>query len=108
MAMYVYATDGRPVGFRFGNFVHDMDGSPLGRILGTHVYRFDGSYVAELYKDSVVAKPVFSPKQIAPTPSPPMAEPPAPGNPRRGVVDYGYADMFDALRTTAAADDEAA
>ena len=48
MAMYVYSTEGEPVGFVFGTDIYDLDGAPLGRIVGCRVHRFDGSYVGEV------------------------------------------------------------
>lgn len=97
MAMYIYQTDGYPVGFRFSNFIHDMGGRPLGRILGTHVYRIDGSYVGELFKETVVAKPTVNPRPIQPIAPPAAVRAPGPSFRRRGLVDYGYRDVFHLL-----------
>lgn len=97
MAMYIYQTDGHPVGFRFSNFIHDMGGRPLGRILGTHVYRIDGSYVGELFKETVVAKPTVNPRSIQPVSPPPAVPAPGASFRRRGLVDYGYRDVFHLL-----------
>lgn len=97
MAMYIYRTDGLPVGFQFSNFIHDLEGTPLGRILGTHVYRLDGSYVGELFKESVVAKPVPSIRTIQPVAAPPSLPSPGASFRRRGRVDYGYGDVFHLL-----------
>lgn len=98
MAMYIYQTDGDPVGFRFSNFIHDMSGRPLGRILGTHVYRFDGTYVGELFKETVVAKPVpANVRPIQPIPVPTAIPSPGPSYRRRGLVDYGFRDVFHLL-----------
>ena len=71
MAMYVYSTEGEPVGFLYETFIHDLDGAPLGRIIGSRVHRFDGSYVGEWYKETVVERP----GAIA-RPLPPMTPPP--------------------------------
>src|SRR3546814_4907161 len=90
MAMYIYQTDGHPVGFRFSNFIHDMGGRPLGRILGTHVYRIAGSYVGELFKETVVAKPTVNPRSIQPVSPPPVVPAPGASFRRRGLVAYGY------------------
>jgi hypothetical protein len=97
MAMYIYQTDGYPVGFRFSNFIHGMDGRALGRILGTHVYRVDGSYVGELFKETVVAKPTVHVRPIAPIDPPAPVPSPGPSFRRRGLVDYGYRDVFHLL-----------
>lgn len=98
MAMYIYRTDGHPVGFRHGDFIHDLEGVPLGRVLGTHVHRLDGSYVGELFKNSVVEKPVLSVRTIGPIPAPSQQRSPGPSFRRRGLVDYGYRDVFDLLK----------
>jgi hypothetical protein len=97
MAMYVYQTDGYPVGFRFSNCIHDLCGRPLGRILGTHVYRFDGSYIGELFKDMVVAKPVAHARPIQPAAPPAPVPGPGASYRRRGLVDYGFRDVFHLL-----------
>lgn len=98
MAMYIYRTDGHPVGFRHGNCIHDLSGEALGRVLGTHVFRFDGSYAGELFKDSVVARPLpVSVRPIQAIPRPPRASSPGPSFRRRGLVDYGFSDAFDRL-----------
>ena len=97
MAMYIYQTDGHPVGFRFGSNIHDLSGRPLGRILGTHVYRLDGGYVGELFKDMVVAKPAPLVKPIHPVAAPAAIPSPGPSFRRRGLVDYGYRDVFHLL-----------
>ena len=99
MAMYVYSTEGEPVGFLFETYIYDLQGEPLGRIIGSRVHRFDGSYVGEWFKEMVVAKPTG----IAHRPLPPMTPPrrqPSPGisYKRRALVNYGYADAFDLLR----------
>ena len=99
MAMYVYHADGHPVGFLFGTFIHDLDGNPLGRVLGSHVFRLDGIYVGEFHKETVVAKPVLANvRDIAPMTAP--AKQPSPGVSfsRRGLVRYGYPDMFHRLQ----------
>jgi hypothetical protein len=99
MAMYIYHTHGHPVGFRFGNFIHDLDGAPLGRVLGSHVYRLDGSYAGELFKDSVVDKG-RRPRNVLPVSAPPAARSPGKSFSRRVVVNYGFRDVFDQLRTS--------
>ncbi len=104
MAMYVYSTEGEPVGFVFETNIYGLDGMPLGRIIGCRVHRFDGTYVGEWYRDMVVRRPVGRPRIIpAITPPPPRA--PAGASYRlRAVVDYGYADMFPLLRQSAGED----
>jgi hypothetical protein len=96
--MYVYSTDGDPVGFVFETTIYDLAGAPLGRILGCRVHRFDGTYVGEWFRDMVVRRPQARPRIIPPCPVPPR-RPPAPGSYRlRAVVNYGYPDAFPALR----------
>jgi len=96
--MYVYSTDGEPVGFVFGTNIYDLAGTPLGRILGCRVHRFDGTYVGEWFRDMVVRRPQARPRIVPPAPVPPR-RPPADSSFRlRAVVNYGYADAFPALR----------
>lgn len=97
MPMYVYSTDGRPVGFLFANIVHDLEGAALGRIIGSRVHRFDGSYVGEWFKDCVVHRPEVRPRTIAAMPSPPSQPSPGITSNRRGVIDYGLPDVFHLL-----------
>ncbi len=98
MAMYVYSTEGEPVGFLYETFIHDLDGAPLGRIIGSRVHRFDGSYVGEWHKESVVERPGVSPRPLPAIAPPPRRDSPGPSWRRRAVVDYGYPDIFDRLR----------
>ena len=98
MTMYVYHAAGHPVGFLFSTFIHDLEGNPLGRILGSHVYRLDGAYVGEFHKETVVAKPVpANVRDIAPMAAPPRLQSPGTSFSRRGLVNYGYADVFHRL-----------
>lgn len=98
MTMYVYHAEGHPVGFLFSTFIHDLDGHPLGRILGSHVYRLDGSYVGEFHKETVVAKPVAAgTRDIQPIAAPPKLPSPGFSFSRRGIVNYGYPDVFHRL-----------
>ena len=104
MAMYVYSTDGEPVGFVFETNIYDLDGAPLARIVGSRVHRFDGTYVGEWFKDMVVRRPQGRPR-IAPPVAPPPPRRPADVSYRlRAVVDYGYADVFPLLRQSVAQD----
>jgi 4-fold beta-flower domain-containing protein len=96
--MYVYSTDGEPVGFVFETNIYDLEGTPLGRIVGCRVHRFDGSYVGEWFRDMVVERPHARPR-IIPAAATPPRRPPAPSSYRlRAVVDYGYRDAFPLLR----------
>ena len=97
MTMYVYHAAGHPVGFLSGTFIHDLDGTPLGRILGSHVYRLNGDYVGEWFKETVVDRPVHSRKPAHPVKAPPKRERAPDSFSRRGVVDYGYPDVFHLL-----------
>jgi hypothetical protein len=102
MAMYVYSTEGEPVGFLFESVIHDLGGVPLGRIIGSRVHRFDGSYVGEWFKEMVVERPSTRPRPLPPIPAPPRRVSPGASWRRRGVVDYGYRDIFHCLYESAA------
>ena len=104
MAMYVYSTEGEPVGFVFETNIYDLDGIPLGRIVGCRVHRFDGSYVGEWFRDMVVRRPQGRPRAIPPAPTPPPRSPVGASYRLRAVVDYGYQDMFPGLRQGAGED----
>jgi hypothetical protein len=97
MAMYVYSTEGIPVGFLYESFIFDLSGTPLGRILGSRVHRLDGSYAGEWYKEMVVERPNGCPRDMAPVAAPPRRPSPGTAGRRRGVVDYGFPDRFDRL-----------
>ena len=95
--MYVYRTDGEPVGFLYETFVYDLSGAPLGRILGTRVHRLDGAYAGEWFKEMVVERPTARPRDIPAVATPPRRASPGTTCRRRVVVDYGYRDSFDRL-----------
>ena len=98
--MYVYSTDGAPVGFVFETTIYDLTGEPLGRIVGCRVHRFDGTYVGEWFRDMVVRRPQGRPRIIPPAPTPARRPPVAASYRLRAVVDYGYQDAFPQLRET--------
>ena len=100
MAMYVYSTDGEPVGFVFETNIYDLEGTPVGRIVGSRVHRFDGTYVGEWFRDMVVRRPQGRPRIIPAVAAPPRRGPADASFRLRAVVDYGYADMFPTLRQT--------
>lgn len=104
MAMYVYSTDGEPVGFVFETNIYDLDGAPLARIVGSRVHRFDGTYVGEWFKDMVVRRPQGRPRIVPPVAPPPPRRPADVSYRLRAVVDYGYADVFPLLRQSVAQD----
>jgi hypothetical protein len=97
MAMYVYSTEGEPIGFLFETSIYDLEGTPLGRIVGSRVHRIDGSYAGEWFKEMVVDRPTARPRSIPPIAAPQPRTPPGTGTRRRVVVDYGYADSFQRL-----------
>ena len=101
MAMYVYSTEGEPVGFVFETNIYDLDGTPLGRIVGCRVHRFDGSYVGEWFRDMVVRRPQGRPRTIPAAAAPPTRPPVSATFRLRAVVDYGYEDAFPRLRQSA-------
>lgn len=98
MAMYVYSTDGEPVGFVFEMNIYDLEGTPLARIVGSRVHRFDGTYVGEWYKDMVVRRPQGRPRILPPVSVPASRPPVAMSYRLRAVVDYGFSDVFPLLR----------
>lgn len=97
MPMYVYSTEGEPVGFLHELFIYDKEGTPRGRILGSRVHRLDGCYVGEWFKEMVVQRPSGRPRAIAGI-APPQRRPwPGSTFSRRGLVHYGYPDAFHLL-----------
>ena len=97
MAMYVYNTQGEPVGFVMETFIHTMEGRPVGRIMGSRVHRIDGTYVGEFYKDMVVSRPEGRPRNLPPIASPPHRVPPPLSFNKRVVLHGGYQDTFHLL-----------
>jgi hypothetical protein len=98
MAMYVYSTDGEPIGFLFETSIYDLGGTPLGRIIGSRVHRFDGSYVGEWHKETVVERPAAGqPRALPPIAVPPRRPPEPVSWRRRAVVYYGVPDVFHRL-----------
>ena len=73
-----------------------MSGRAIGQIHEEHVFKIGGEYVGELYKDMVVDKGLGSLGNIGNCGNPGNAG--SPGNPgNRGVVNYGYRDVFSRL-----------
>ena len=97
MAMYVYSTEGEPVGFLFETFIYDLGGTPLGRIIGARVHRFDGSYAGEWFKEMVVERSDAPARALPAVAVPPARPSPGRGTRRRVVVDYGLRDSFHRL-----------
>ena len=97
MAMYVYSTQGEPIGFVMETFIHTMDGEPVGRIIGSRVHRIDGAYVGEWWKEMVVARPEGRPRSIPAVAKPPRRAPPGASFSRRVVIHGGYRDTFHLL-----------
>jgi hypothetical protein len=98
MAMYVYSTDGDPVGFLFESLIFDLAGEPLGRIMGSRVHRLDGSYAGEWFHQMVVARRSETVRSIFPIATPERR--PAPPRPdrRRAVAEYRmFPDAFAQL-----------
>jgi hypothetical protein len=93
MPTFLFDASGKPVGFLRGAFIHDMNGNAIGQLRGTHVYKLGGAYVGELYKDMVLDRHLGNLGNIGHPRDP--GNPGHPGNPgNRGVIDYGYADVF--------------
>ncbi len=97
MAMYVYNTNGEPVGFVMETFIHTMTGDPVGRIIGSRVHRIDGTYVGEWWKEMVVERPEGQPRNLHPIAAPPRRTPPPSSYKRRVVIHGGYRDVFHLL-----------
>jgi hypothetical protein len=104
MAMYVYSTQGEPVGFVMETFIHTMDGRPVGRIIGSRVHRLDGTYIGEWWKDMVVARPEGQKRDMMPIAPPPRRVSPGISFRRRVVLHGGYRDMFHLLAAEAASE----
>lgn len=93
---YIYNARGKPVGFRYGGFIHDMTGRPIGQVSGTHVHKMSGQYVGELHIDMIVDEHLGNPGNIGNPGNPGNAG--SPGNPGdRGTVNYGFPDVFEGL-----------
>ena len=98
MPMYVYSTDGEPVGFLFESFVFDLEGTPLARLFGSRVHRLDGSYAGEWFHQMVVERRSSPVRPILPAAAPPRRPVPRWPDPRRYVAEYGlYPDAFHRL-----------
>jgi hypothetical protein len=95
--MYVYSTEGEPLGFLFESFIYDLEATALGRIVGSRVHRLDGSYAGEWFHNMVVQRPSARPRIVAPASAPPCTSPGSSYR-RRAVAEYGlYQDGFHLL-----------
>lgn len=98
MINYLYNEDGDALGFWDDRFVYRLDGTPIGQLNGPSVHKLTGEYVGELYEDMIVDRYFGDLGAIDPVPNPPRAKP-VPAPPNRGMVSYGYPNVFDQLLT---------
>lgn len=91
---FIYDLRGNAVGYRNGQFIHVMSGQAVGQVNdGTHVHKLSGQYVGELHEDMVLDMHYGNFGNIGNPGNPGNAG--NPGNPgNRGVVNYGYPDVF--------------
>ena len=95
MANFIYNEDGDAVGFHDEAHIFKLDGTPIGILNGPSVHKLDGSYIGELYEDMVVDR--FSQDLGAIDPSTPARHAPTPTPANRGMMSYGFPDVFDQL-----------
>lgn len=95
MANFIYNEDGDAVGFWDENIIYKLDGKPVAQLNGPSVHKLDGSYVGELYEDMVVDRFSQDLGAIEPIVTVPRSPVPHPAN--RGMMSYGFPDVFDLL-----------
>lgn len=92
---FIYNEDGDAVGFGDEQFVYKMDGTPIAQLNGPSVHRLDGQYIGELYEDMIVDR--FSQDLGAIEPAKPAGRDGVPMPANRGMMSYGFPDVFDLL-----------
>ena len=92
---FIYNEDGDAVGFGDEQFVYKMDGTPIAQLNGPSVHRLDGQYIGELYEDMIVDR--FSQDLGAIEPATPVKRDGVPMPANRGMMSYGFPDVFDLL-----------
>ena len=96
--MYVYSTDGEPVGFVFETNIYDLEGRAAGadrRLPGAPVRR----HLCRRMVPRHGGAPPAGPAADDPAGAGPAAPPAMAASYRlRAVVDYGYPDAFPSLR----------
>jgi hypothetical protein len=95
MANFIYNEDGDAVGFWDDAFIFTLDGRPVGQLNGPSVHKLDGSYIGELYEDMIVDRFSQDLGGIEPANTPARGPVPMPAN--RGMMSYGFPDVFDLL-----------
>ncbi len=95
MANFIYNEDGDAVGFSEENVIYKLDGTPVGQLNGPSVHKLDGSYIGELYEDMIVDR--FSQDLGAIDPLITSKRGPVPQPANRGMMSYGFPDVFDTL-----------
>jgi len=95
MANFIYNEDGDAVGFHDDAFIYKLDGAAVGQLNGPSVHKLDGSYIGELYEDMIVDR--FSQDLGAIEPATPPRGSPVPMPANRGMMSYGFPDVFDLL-----------
>lgn len=95
MANFIYNEDGDAVGFWDENVIYKLDGKPVGQLNGPSVHKLDGSYIGELYEDMIVDRFSQDLGAIDPLLATPRGPVPLPAN--RGMMSYGFPDVFDQL-----------
>ena len=95
MANFIYNEDGDAVGFHDDAVIYKLDGTPVGQLNGPSVHKLDGQYIGELYEDMIVDRFSQDLGAIDPVKAQPSAPVPLPAN--RGMMSYGFPDVFDQL-----------
>ena len=95
MDTFIYNEDGDAVGFHDEAHIFKLDGTPIGQLNGPSVHKLDGSYIGELYEDMIVDRFSQDLGAIAPFTPPKQSAVPSPTN--RGMMSYGFPDVFDLL-----------
>lgn len=95
MANFIYNEDGDAVGFWDENVIYKLDGTPVGQLNGPSVHKLDGSYIGELYEDMIVDRFSQDLGAIDPLNAAKRGAVPLPAN--RGMMSYGFPDVFDQL-----------
>ncbi len=96
MADFIFDAEGRAQGFRWGSYLYTLGGKAVGRVIAERAFDLDGRYVGAVYRNMVVDKPGYVPRDLGPVAYPGDVDPPQPPDFRHSPG-HDYQDMFHRL-----------
>jgi hypothetical protein len=96
VADFIFDSQGRAQGFRLGSYLYTLSGKAVGRVIAERAFDLDGRYVGAVYRNMVVDKPGYIPRDLGPVAYPGDVVPPQRPD-FRNSPGHDYQDMFPRL-----------